>query len=142
MPQSPKCQLILIQANQDLDLWKTCLRLNIIHINVIISIIIQKKLICVALVDKIEFMLASIITTMKYFIAYINEEGEHYILPLVNRVKVNLATDDCLKNGYLPPTGLQSFNSVASKLLLGQTSPAVLENKVRINKIYNYILLL
>lgn len=64
------------------------------------------------------------------FVAYKDEDGNIWQPQLIERIKLMLVTDDCLKNGYLPAIGLSKFNEVTAKIILGKTSPAILENKV------------
>lgn len=52
------------------------------------------------------------------------------MLPVVRSVEAKMATDPLLDHEYLPVSGLPSFRSAATQLLLGKDSIALKENKV------------
>ncbi|KAI4467871.1 aspartate aminotransferase [Holotrichia oblita] len=59
-----------------------------------------------------------------------NEEGDAWSLPVVKQAEKVIASDETLNKAYLPVLGLESFRNVATKLLLGNESPALLEGRV------------
>ncbi|MBW0528383.1 hypothetical protein O181_068098 [Austropuccinia psidii MF-1] len=62
--------------------------------------------------------------------AYRDDTGKPWVLPVVKRVKKELAQDENLDHEYLPITGLGSFVSASSKLILGSDSKALIEKRV------------
>lgn len=52
------------------------------------------------------------------------------MLPVVTKVEKLIAHDDKLNHEYLPILGLPEFRSSASKIVLGDDSPAIRENRV------------
>lgn len=64
------------------------------------------------------------------FIAYRTEKGQPWVLPVVRTAEKELANDETLNKEYLPVLGLEAFSSAATKMLLGDDSPAVVENRV------------
>lgn len=62
--------------------------------------------------------------------AYRDNNGNPWVLPVVNTVKKELAQDPHLDHEYQPITGLPSFTSASSTLILGPASPAIAENRV------------
>lgn len=62
--------------------------------------------------------------------AYRTDEGQPWVLPVVKKVKQRIANDSSLNHEYLTILGLPTFRSSASKLLLGDDSPAIKENRV------------
>lgn len=66
-----------------------------------------------------------------YFTAYRTDEGQPWVLPVVREVESQMAADHSLNHEYLPIAGLPEFTSAATKLVLGDDSPALLENRVR-----------
>ncbi|XP_022086536.1 aspartate aminotransferase, cytoplasmic-like [Acanthaster planci] len=61
--------------------------------------------------------------------AYRTDEGEPWVLPVVREIEKQLAADESLNHEYLPILGLAEFTSAATKMLLGENSPAILENR-------------
>jgi len=64
--------------------------------------------------------------------AYRTEEGKPWILPVVKKAEKILAEkteQEAINHEYLPVLGLESFTSAATKMLLGDDSPALLENR-------------
>ncbi|XP_068614874.1 aspartate aminotransferase, cytoplasmic-like [Brachionichthys hirsutus] len=62
--------------------------------------------------------------------AYRTEECQPWILPVVKKVEKIMVQDDELNHEYLPVLGLPEFRSSASKIALGDDSPAIQENRV------------
>nr|XP_057914268.1 aspartate aminotransferase, cytoplasmic [Doryrhamphus excisus] len=62
--------------------------------------------------------------------AYRTDEGKPWVLPVVKKVEKIIANDDKLNHEYLPILGLPEFRSSASKIALGDGSPAILEDRV------------
>lgn len=52
------------------------------------------------------------------------------MLPVVRTAEKDLANDDALNKEYLPVLGLEAFSNAATSMLLGDNSPAVVENRV------------
>ena len=63
-------------------------------------------------------------------LAYRTDENEPWVLPVVKDVEKQMANDETLNHEYLPVMGLGDFTTAATKLLLGEDSPAILENRV------------
>lgn len=63
-------------------------------------------------------------------LAYRTEKGQPWVLPVVRTAEKDLANDDALNKEYLPVLGLEAFSSAATKMLLGEDSPAIVENRV------------
>ncbi|XP_070541489.1 aspartate aminotransferase, cytoplasmic-like [Ptychodera flava] len=61
--------------------------------------------------------------------AYRTDDGEPWVLPVVRTVESQMAADQSLNHEYLPIAGLKSFTDAATKLVLGESSPALLENR-------------
>lgn len=62
--------------------------------------------------------------------AYRTDESKPWVLPVVTKVEKLIAYDDKLNHEYLPILGLPEFRSSASKIVLGDDSPAIRENRV------------
>ncbi|XP_048744308.2 aspartate aminotransferase, cytoplasmic-like [Ostrea edulis] len=62
--------------------------------------------------------------------AYRTDEGKPWVLPVVRTVEAQMATDSTLNHEYLPVAGMPDFRNAALKLLLGEDSPALVENRV------------
>ena len=75
-----------------------------------------------------------------FVIAYRNEEGLPWVLPVVRTVEAQMSTDLMLNHEYLPLDGLKAFTDSATKLLLGGDSPAITQNRVRCYWILLYLL--
>lgn len=65
-----------------------------------------------------------------FLLAYRTEKGQPWVLPVVRTAEKDLANDDALNKEYLPVLGLDAFSSAATKMLLGDDSPAIVENRV------------
>ncbi|XP_050307164.1 aspartate aminotransferase, cytoplasmic [Anthonomus grandis grandis] len=61
--------------------------------------------------------------------AYRTEEGKPWVLPVVRTAEKALANDDSLNKEYFPVLGMDLFASSATKMLLGEDSPALAENR-------------
>merc|ERR1719427_474290 len=64
--------------------------------------------------------------------AYRTDEGKPWILPCVKTAEKKLAEQiqaESINHEYLPVLGLESFSSAATKMLLGDSCKAILENK-------------
>lgn len=64
--------------------------------------------------------------------AYRTDEGRPWVLPVVEKVEKIIAHDDTLNHEYLPILGLPEFRCSASKIVLGDDSPAIRDNRVRV----------
>uniref|UniRef100_A0A673G7A4 Aspartate aminotransferase n=1 Tax=Sinocyclocheilus rhinocerous TaxID=307959 RepID=A0A673G7A4_9TELE len=62
--------------------------------------------------------------------AYRTDEGQPWVLPVVRKVEKMIADDHSLNHEYLPILGLPEFRSSASKIALGEDSPAIKDNRV------------
>lgn len=60
--------------------------------------------------------------------AYKDDNGKPWVLPVVRTVEQQIANDLTLNHEYLPILGLPEFTSAAVKLVLGNDSPAVINN--------------
>jgi len=64
--------------------------------------------------------------------AYRTDEGKPWILPCVKKAESILATqveEEKINHEYLPVLGLEGFTKAATKMLLGEDSPALAENR-------------
>lgn len=61
--------------------------------------------------------------------AYRTDEGAPYVLPVVRRVEQQLANDEASNHEYLPQEGLSPFTSLSARLILGNDSPAITEDR-------------
>jgi len=64
--------------------------------------------------------------------AYRTEDGTPWVLPVVRTVQAQMSSDETLNHEYLPIDGLGSFTDAAARLLLGEDSIAITENRVSI----------
>uniref|UniRef100_A0A3B5PYW7 Aspartate aminotransferase n=1 Tax=Xiphophorus maculatus TaxID=8083 RepID=A0A3B5PYW7_XIPMA len=62
--------------------------------------------------------------------AYRTNEGKPWVLPVVKKVEKLIVHDDRLNHEYLPILGLPEFRSCSSKIVLGDDSPAIREDRV------------
>ncbi|CDQ89661.1 unnamed protein product [Oncorhynchus mykiss] len=62
--------------------------------------------------------------------AYRTDEGQPWVLPVVKKVEKLIVADNRLNHEYLPILGLPEFRSSASKIALGEDSPAIQESRV------------
>lgn len=77
---------------------------------------------------------------LPFFLAFRDNDGNPMVLPVVAKVEKQLAdqiVDKTLNHEYLSIDGLKSFTEAACKLVLGNDSPAIAENRVSlfINKL-------
>ncbi|KAK2098789.1 Golgi Transport [Saguinus oedipus] len=63
-------------------------------------------------------------------LSYRTEECQPWVLPVVRKVEQKIANDNSLNHEYLPILGLPEFRSCASRLALGDDSPAFKEKRV------------
>ncbi|XP_024023862.1 aspartate aminotransferase 3, chloroplastic-like isoform X2 [Morus notabilis] len=61
---------------------------------------------------------------------YRSEDGKPFILDVVRRAEQLLANNRSANKEYLPITGIPEFNELSAKLILGNDSPAIKENRV------------
>ncbi|KAL1930692.1 hypothetical protein VTP01DRAFT_10854 [Rhizomucor pusillus] len=62
--------------------------------------------------------------------AFRTDELKPYVLPVVKKADAILFNDASLDHEYLPIAGTESYTRAASKLILGEDSPAIRENRV------------
>lgn len=62
--------------------------------------------------------------------AYRTEEGEPYVLPVVNRVERAMAADASVNKEYCPIEGVPEFRAVTAHVVLGKENAALKENRV------------
>lgn len=61
---------------------------------------------------------------------YRTEEGQPWVLPVVRTVEAQMASDPTLNHEYLPLGGMNAFVEAVTRLLLGESSPAITQNRV------------
>lgn len=69
-------------------------------------------------------------TALLLLAAYRTDEGQPWVLPVVKKVEQMIANDNSLNHEYLPILGLPEFRANASRIALGDDSPAIKENRV------------
>lgn len=62
--------------------------------------------------------------------AYRTDEGTPWVLPVVRTVESQMSSDGTLDHEYLAIDGLRSYTDAATRLLLGEDSVAITENRV------------
>eukprot|EP00069_Balaena_mysticetus_P017425 bmy_10556T0 len=62
--------------------------------------------------------------------AYRTDDSQPWVLPVVRKVEQRIANDSSLNHEYLPILGLAEFRTRASRLALGDDSPALQEKRV------------
>ncbi|OWF49471.1 aspartate aminotransferase, cytoplasmic-like [Mizuhopecten yessoensis] len=62
--------------------------------------------------------------------AYRTDEDKPWVLPVVRTVEAQMACDATLNHEYLPVAGLAEFSNNSIKLLLGEDSPVITQNRV------------
>ncbi|XP_064173354.1 aspartate aminotransferase, cytoplasmic [Anguilla rostrata] len=62
--------------------------------------------------------------------AYRTDDSQPWVLPVVKKVERIIVEDHTLNHEYLPILGLPEFRSSASKIALGDDSPAIQQNRV------------
>ena len=68
---------------------------------------------------------------LDFHTAYRNAEGLPWVLPVVRTVEAQMASDPTLTHEYLPIDGLKAFTEAANRFLLGESSQAITQNRVR-----------
>ncbi|XP_055309673.1 aspartate aminotransferase, cytoplasmic [Sitodiplosis mosellana] len=61
--------------------------------------------------------------------AYRTPDGRPWVLPVVKKTEIQVAESENINHEYLPVTGLESFTKASVRLLLGEESAAVKENR-------------
>nr|CAG8489268.1 11410_t:CDS:2 [Entrophospora candida] len=61
--------------------------------------------------------------------AYRDDNGKPWILPVVKKAEQIIINNSTLNHEYLPITGLKPFKEAAVRLILGENSPAIKENR-------------
>ncbi|EDW09849.1 aspartate aminotransferase, cytoplasmic [Drosophila mojavensis] len=61
--------------------------------------------------------------------AYRTNDGQPWVLPVVRKTEVSIATDETINHEYLPVTGLDTFTRAATELVLGADSIALKEKR-------------
>lgn len=72
--------------------------------------------------------------TLRCVPAYRTDDCQPWVLPVVRKVEQKLANDSSLNHEYLPILGLTEFRTCASRLALGDNSPAIQEKRVSFGK--------
>ncbi|KAF5100283.1 hypothetical protein DV451_002634 [Geotrichum candidum] len=62
--------------------------------------------------------------------AYRDNSGHPWVLPVVKKVDEIISSDPSLNHEYLPIAGLPAFTSASAKVILGNNSPALVEDRV------------
>lgn len=62
--------------------------------------------------------------------AYRTDDSQPWVLPVVRKVEQKIANDSSLNHEYLPILGLAEFRAHASRIALGDDSPALREKRV------------
>lgn len=65
-----------------------------------------------------------------FLVAYRTDEGAPWVLPVVRTIEAQMGTDSMLNHEYLPLDGLKAFTEAATRLVLGNDSPAITQNRV------------
>lgn len=63
-------------------------------------------------------------------VAYRTDESKPWVLPVVRKVEVSMANDQSLNKEYLPVAGLKDYTDTAAKILLGNDSSAIHDQRV------------
>ena len=58
------------------------------------------------------------------------DDGQPWVLPVVRTIDAQMSADLTLNHEYLPLTGLKSFCDASTRLLLGEGSSAITQNRV------------
>ena len=66
----------------------------------------------------------------QFILAYRTDEGTPWVLPVVRTVESQMSSDETLDHEYLAIDGLRSYTDAAARLLLGEDSVAITENRV------------
>ncbi|CAJ0905631.1 3213_t:CDS:10 [Entrophospora sp. SA101] len=62
--------------------------------------------------------------------AYRDDNGKPWILPVVKKAEQIIINNSTLNHEYLPITGLKPFKEAAVRLILGENSPVIKENRI------------
>jgi len=62
--------------------------------------------------------------------AYRTDEAKPWVLPVVRKVEISMASDQSLNKEYLPVAGLTDFCEASTRLIIGEDSPAIQEQRV------------
>lgn len=62
--------------------------------------------------------------------AYRTEEGKPWVLPVVRTIEAQMSSDPTLNKEYLPLSGMPALTEGLTKLLLGESSLAITQNRV------------
>lgn len=63
-------------------------------------------------------------------LAYRDDNGKPWVLPVVRKAEKEIAVDDSLNHEYFPILGLDAFSQAATKMLVGEDSVTLKENRV------------
>jgi len=68
---------------------------------------------------------------MSYFldVAYRDDEGKPWVLPIVRSVEDKIIANKALDKEYLPVLGYEPLTTAATKILLGEDSPSLVEGR-------------
>jgi aspartate aminotransferase len=72
----------------------------------------------------------SFFKTFSHISAYRTDEGEPWVLPFIKDLEQKFTSDPGYNHEYLMFLGMGKFNEMASKMILGERSPALLEGRV------------
>ena len=61
--------------------------------------------------------------------AYRTSQGKPYVLPVVRKVEQQIASDPTTDHEYLPQHGLNKFNTLSARLILGSNSLAIQQGR-------------
>lgn len=67
--------------------------------------------------------------------SYRDDNGKPYVLDVVKKAKSRILNDPNANHEYNPMTGIDSYTQNAAKVILGEDSPAIKDNRVNIYKI-------
>lgn len=70
------------------------------------------------------------IGTIHDFAVYRTDESKSLVPPVVRAVEARIVADRTLNHDYLPIAGLPEFRNICARLLLGENSRAITENRV------------
>lgn len=65
------------------------------------------------------------------FAAYRTDDGKPWVLPVVRKVEEEMGKDETLNHEYLPILGFLPFSNAAMKIVLGEDSKALKEERVK-----------
>lgn len=67
------------------------------------------------------------------FTAYRTDDAKPWVLPVVRKVEISMANDQSLNKEYLPVAGLADFSQASIRLVLGEDSNAIQEQRVSLS---------